>query len=117
MTIFFILSLRLRFDKPQSSHLILVTTKLELTNFSHEIPNDNVGVLGATGKPNPGFVKSEERNGRFVSIEADKHGRDFAVPESDAAILVANSEDVFIYLALGDRCDRNFASLVPPPAQ
>lgn len=52
-----------------------------------------------------------------MAIEADNDGGNLAVPQPNAAVLVAYREDVGIRLAAGDRGDLALGALIPPPAQ
>ena len=52
-----------------------------------------------------------------MSIKADDDGGDLAVPQSDAAVFVADSEYVGVGLALGDGGDLGFAVLVLPAVE
>ena len=108
---------RHRLDEFQPRDLVLVAAELELADLGDQIPDNDIGVFGATCQADSRPVKGEFRDGRFVAVEVDDDGGDLAVPESNAAILIANGEDVFIGFALGDGSNGYRAAVISPPAQ
>lgn len=101
----------------KSRDLILVTSQLVQADLGDQVPKDNVGIFGAAGEPDARLVKGEFRDGGFVTIEVDYDGGNLAVPESDAAVIVADGKDILVGLALGNYRDGDGAALVSPSAQ
>lgn len=97
--------------------MILVTAQFVLSNFGDQIPEDDIGVLGTTGKPHARLVKDEFCDGRLVAVEADDNSGNLAIPQANAAIVVSNGEDVGVGVAAGNASDWSGASFVFPATE
>lgn len=97
--------------------LVLVTSQFEKTNLCHQVPQDHICVLGATGQPHAGIIKPELSHSRLVPVEDNDHGGESRIPYSDLTIVVANSEQIFVFMTLGDSSHLANVSLVRPTTQ
>ncbi|KAI6766684.1 hypothetical protein HG531_011906 [Fusarium graminearum] len=111
-----ILHLGLRLHKLQAGDLVLVSSQLELTNFCNKVPHDDVRIPRSTGKSDAGLVEYKFCDCRLVSIEVEYNGGNLAVPKSNAAVLISDSEYILVGFALRDRSHRYRASLISPAA-
>lgn len=94
-----------------------MAAKLVLSHLGDQVPDDNISIFCATGKPYPRLVKCKLSDRRLVAIEVDEDGRNFAVPEPDAAIFVSNGKEIRVGLALGYGSDWSGTSFVFPTAE
>ncbi|KAI6772237.1 hypothetical protein HG530_003195 [Fusarium avenaceum] len=75
-----ILYLRLWLNKLKASNLVFVSSELELSDFRNKIPNDDIRVLGTTGKSDTRLIKYKLGDCRLVAVEVENDGGDLAVP-------------------------------------
>lgn len=94
-----------------------MSAKFVLSHLGDQVPDDDIGVFGATRKSYARLVKGKLSDSRLVAVEVDKNSGNLAVPETDATILVSDSEEIGVGLALRYRGDRGVASFVFPAAE
>ena len=72
----------------ETRDLILVPSKFEKTSLSDQIPDDDVGILGATCQLDIILVECQICDCRPVSVECDEDRRNGCVPNPDATIAI-----------------------------
>jgi hypothetical protein len=94
-----------------------MTSEFEESYFSHQVPYNNIGILGTAGQSRARLVEGEACNCRFVTIETDYDSCNFRVPESDTAILISYGKYITVCLALCYSSNLRFATAISPTAQ
>lgn len=69
-----------------------MSAEFEETSLRDEIPQDDIGVLGATGQAHTNIIESQFGDGGFVTVEGNYDRAGSRVPDADTAIVVAREE-------------------------
>lgn len=69
-----------------------MSAELEETSLRDEVPQDDIGVPGATGEAHTNIIESQLGDGGFVTVEGNYDRAGSRVPDTDTAIVVARVE-------------------------
>ncbi|KAI3486529.1 hypothetical protein L1887_49930 [Cichorium endivia] len=83
-------------DQGDGGDSVAVTAQTEETGFRDQVPQDDVGVKTGAGDPQALWIKGECDDGFLVAIEGDRCGVGLCGPQSNAAVLVADGEGVWV---------------------
>ncbi len=101
-------------DKGDGGDSVAVTAQTEETGFSDQVPQDDVGVKTGAGDPQALWIKGECDDSFLVAVEGDRCGVGLCGPQSNAAVLVADGEGVWVGRRPGEGGDFGAVSdLVP----
>ena len=89
-----VLSLPLRRDERQPRDLVPMPPQSEHSYLSHNVPDDDIGVLGARREPRSVRVPGECADGALVPVESDGDLLGGGRPDTDGTVGVADCEGV-----------------------